>query len=259
MIASSHLLWPWLLLALLGAYHGLNPGMGWLFALSLGLQEKSKSAVLAALAPIALGHAAAIATAVLVLDFAGHFFPTHALKWPIAAIIAAVGIYRLIRARHPRGSGMRVTRTHLITWSFLMASAHGAGLMLAPLLLTHPTMTATQVTAVATTPTSRAAISSAGLWPAVARASSPRTLPQQQPPMNHPMPMPPSFPQPSITTALLITLVHTAAMLLVAGSLALLFFHFYEKSSLLLLRHLWINFDLLWAIALLLASVAILL
>src|ERR1700751_3620779 len=128
----------WVVLALLGAYHGLNPAMGWLFALAIGLQEKRRSAVIGALLPVALGHALSIAIAITLLSLFQHVFPTHSLRWPIAAFIFALGIYRLFRARHPRGAGMRVGRRDLFVWSFLMASAHGAGLMLIPVLLAHP-------------------------------------------------------------------------------------------------------------------------
>ena len=87
--------WRWGLLALLGAYHGLNPAMGWLFALALGLQEKRRSAVVRALLPIALGHAASIALAISILDLFQHLLPVHLLKWPVAAIIFALGLFRL--------------------------------------------------------------------------------------------------------------------------------------------------------------------
>ena len=76
--------WPWAVLALLGAYHGLNPAMGWLFALALGLQERRRTAVIAALLPIAAGHAAAIAVAVLILRFILDFLPLTILKWSVA-------------------------------------------------------------------------------------------------------------------------------------------------------------------------------
>jgi len=130
--------WPWVALALLGAYHGLNPAMGWLFALALGLQEKRRSAVIGALLPIALGHAAAITAAILVLRFVQHFLPMNILEWGVALFLFALGVYRLFRASHPRGAGMRVGARDLFVWSFLMASAHGAGLMLLPVLMAQP-------------------------------------------------------------------------------------------------------------------------
>ena len=127
--------WPWVAMALLGAYHGLNPAMGWLFALALGLQEKRRSAVIGALLPIALGHAASIAVAILLLTLVQHFLPMNLLKWAVASVLFTLGVYRLFRANHPRGAGMRVGGKDLFVWSFLMASAHGAGVMLLPILI----------------------------------------------------------------------------------------------------------------------------
>jgi hypothetical protein len=130
--------WPWAIIALLGAYHGLNPGMGWLFALSLGLQEKSRRAVLRSLVPIALGHAGAISLAILALRIAQEAISLRTTKIAVAATLFAMGFYRLFRARHPRGGGVRVGFRDLFLWSFLMAGAHGAGFMLAPILLAQP-------------------------------------------------------------------------------------------------------------------------
>jgi multisubunit Na+/H+ antiporter MnhC subunit len=128
----------WLLLVLLGAYHGLNPAMGWLFALALGLQEKSRSAVVRALPPIALGHAVAIAIAILFLRLLQDLLSRQLLKLIFAGILVALGTYLLFRARHPRGAGLRAGAGDLFVWSFLMASAHGAGLMITPILLAQP-------------------------------------------------------------------------------------------------------------------------
>jgi hypothetical protein len=130
--------WPWGVLILLGAYHGVNPGMGWLFALSLGLQQRSRKAVLRALVPIALGHAIAIALTLAIVGLVRLKIPFATLKFLIAAILFALGLYRVFRSRHPRGAGMRVGFRDLAVWSFLMASAHGGGLMLAPVLLAPP-------------------------------------------------------------------------------------------------------------------------
>ena len=129
-------LWPWALMALLGAYHGLNPAMGWLFAVSLGLQEGDRRAVLRALPPIALGHEAAIAVvAVLVLGL-GVVADTSVLHIGAAVALIAFGIFRFVKPRaHPRWVKARVNRRELTLWSFLMSSAHGAGLMVAPVLI----------------------------------------------------------------------------------------------------------------------------
>jgi hypothetical protein len=209
--------WPWVVLALLGAYHGLNPAMGWLFALALGLQEKRRSAVLAALLPIALGHAIAIAITILLLSFVQNLFPGHTLKWGVAAILFAFGIYRLFRSSHPQGAGMRAGGKDLLVWSFLMASAHGAGLMLMPVLLAQPTL--------------GMAMAHTGIQT-----------------------MPGNFPAPGMMAIALAVVVHTMALLAVAGVLAIFFFETYEKVGLKLLRHTWVNFDLLWAFALLIAA-----
>jgi hypothetical protein len=127
--------WPWLTLALLGAYHGLNPAMGWLFAVALGLQEQRRGAVLQALPPIALGHAVAISLAVLVVGVAQIVVPLDVLRYVCAGVLILFGLYKLARRRHPRWVGMRVGFRDLTAWSFLMATAHGAGLMLIPVLL----------------------------------------------------------------------------------------------------------------------------
>ncbi len=127
--------WSWLALALLGAYHGLNPAMGWLFAVALGLQEQRRGAVLQALPPIALGHAVSILLAVLVVGVAQIVVPFDALRYACAGVLILFGLYKLVRRKHPRWVGMRVGFRDLVAWSFLMSSAHGAGLMLVPVLL----------------------------------------------------------------------------------------------------------------------------
>jgi len=124
----------WLML-LLGAYHGINPGMGWLFAVALGMQEQKGSAVARALVPIALGHALAIGCVVLGAALLGMALPREAIRYPVAALLFGLGIYSLVRHHHPRWVRMQVGFRDLTVWSFLMASAHGAGLMLLPVLL----------------------------------------------------------------------------------------------------------------------------
>lgn len=131
----------WLML-LLGAYHGINPGMGWLFAVALGMQEQKASAVVRSLLPIALGHALAIACVVLAAVFLGMAVPITSIRYLVGALLLGLGIYCLVRHRHPRWVKMRVGFRDLTAWSFLMASAHGAGLMLLPVLLTSNTVEA---------------------------------------------------------------------------------------------------------------------
>src|ERR1700684_3961706 len=190
--------WPWVALALLGAYAGLNPAMGWLFALALGLQEKRRSAVIRALLPIALGHAAAITSAILALRFVQHFLPLNILKWGGAVFLFALGVYRLFRASHPRGAGMRVGGKDLFVWSFLMASAHRAGLMVLPVLMDQAMQAMTHHIA--------------GCIPRFSTSLS----------------------TPVIGTAVLI---HTLSMLFVAGLIAILSFEAYEKAGLQMLRY----------------------
>jgi hypothetical protein len=125
----------WGMLLALGAFHGINPGMGWLFAVALGMQEDRPAAVWRAVLALALGHACAIAVVVFAGLVAGVVLPTHVLRWPIAAILVVLGIRRLFRHRHPRGFGMQISVAGLVLWSFLVATAHGAGLMVLPVWL----------------------------------------------------------------------------------------------------------------------------
>jgi len=125
----------WGLLLFLGAFHGINPGMGWLFAVALGMQENRADAVWRALLPIAFGHALAIAAAVLFGMLAGVVLPLGPLQWVVAAFLIALGILRLFRHRYPRWSSMRIGPGRLTLWSFLVATAHGAGLMVLPVWL----------------------------------------------------------------------------------------------------------------------------
>jgi hypothetical protein len=205
--------WPWGVFVLLGAYHGINPGMGWLFALSLGLQQRRRKAVLWALVPIALGHAVAIAVTIAVVGLVRSELPHTMLKFMVAAILFALGLYRVFRSRHPRGMGMQVGFRDLTMWSFLMASAHGAGLMLAPVLLATPMQG-----------------------------------------IHHSMNSSVAGIAPSLLA--LAVLVHTLTLIVIAGAVAIFFYHFYEKWGLGLLRHTWFNFDLLWAFALIIAGMA---
>jgi len=124
----------WLML-LLGAYHGINPGMGWLFAVAPGMQQQKASAVARSLVPIAIGHAGAIGGVVLAAAFLGTALPHAVIRYFVAAVLIGLGINCLVRHRHPRWVRMRVGFRDLVVWSFLMASAHGAGLMVLPVLL----------------------------------------------------------------------------------------------------------------------------
>jgi hypothetical protein len=209
-------LWPWAALFLLGAYHGLNPGMGWLFAVALGMQQKSASAVWQALVPIAVGHFVAIGVVVAAATVAGAVLPLVYVKIAAACVLFAFGIYRLMRKSHPRWGGMQIGFRDLCIWSFLMASAHGAGFMLLPILLKMSALHS----------------AAAGL------ADSAHHL--------HAL----GFATP--WTAPIALLVHTLGYLIVTGLIA---FVVYEKVGLEVLRKSWVNLDLIWAVALIVTAI----
>ena len=127
--------WSWAGLLALGAFHGVNPGMGWLFAVALGMQERRRAAVYRAMLPLALGHALAIGAAVGVAMLAGAVVPLRTIQWAVGGVLLALGVSRFFRHGHVRWVGMQVGSRDLTVWSFLMASAHGAGLMVLPLVV----------------------------------------------------------------------------------------------------------------------------
>jgi hypothetical protein len=211
--------WPWVTLALLGAYHGVNPGMGWLFAVARGLQDQRRDSVLRSLLPIALGHAASIALVIALVGGARAIAAPGPVRVIGAVVLILFGVFKLLRPRaHPRWVGMRVTGGELAIWSFLMATAHGAGLMLFPVVLALPAAAHAEHAAGAPHAHGAAAM---GLGPA-------------------------SFGQDAAAV-----LVHTLAMLLVMGVVALVV---YEKVGLAILRRAWVNLDLIWAVAILAAG-----
>ena len=127
--------WAWLAVVGLGAYHGLNPGMGWLFAVSNGLQTRRGRAVFLALPPSALGHFAAMAAALLPFTLLDVYLERlGAIRAIAGTTLVAFGLYKLLSPRHPRYLA-RIGPSHLALWSFLVATAHGAGLMLVPVVL----------------------------------------------------------------------------------------------------------------------------
>jgi hypothetical protein len=128
--------WLWLAIAGLGVFHGVNPAMGWLFAVALGLNRHSERAVWLALLPIGLGHALAVAVIVILVLALGLVLEPGLLR-PLAAVLlfAWAGWHALYGRRHKLRFGMQVGLGGLFVWSFLMANAHGAGLMLIPALI----------------------------------------------------------------------------------------------------------------------------
>ncbi len=194
---------PWLVLIALGAFHGLNPAMGWLFAVALGLYRQSRKVVLISLIPIALGHAAAIAVVVYAVIGLGMAIDADAFRIVSGVLLIAWGVYHLAYGhRHRLRIGLRTGLLGLFAWSFVMASAHGAGMMLIPVLMP---------------------LAEAG---------------------EHAQHMPATN---SLGIASLAVLVHSLAMLVTTGIVALIV---YEWAGLDFLRRGWINLDLIWTAAL---------
>ena len=223
---------PWLTLALLGAFHGLNPAMGWLFAVALGLQERRRAAVLGAFGPIALGHAASIAIVVGVVSLARAWVTPGILQLLGASALLTFGLYKWLRPlSHPRWVGMRVRGRDLVAWSFLMATAHGAGLMLVPVLLR---------------------LQSAGAAPAASAASAASVTHAAH--LGHAghgdQAVLAAVAAPQLAELAPIG-VHTLAMFGVMGLIALVV---YEKVGLAILRRAWFNLDRVWAGALVAAG-----
>jgi hypothetical protein len=207
----------------LGLFHGINPAMGWLFAVALGLQEQNRAAVIRALVPTALGHAVSIGLILTVVLVARIGLPHLTLKIAAATILFSFGLYRLFRSRHPKWVGMRVGFGDLTLWSFVMASAHGAGLMLIPLFLSSP----------ATRDAHRVS-SHDGLHHAFPTGFANSGMP-------------------SVLAASVV--VHTLGYLLMTALVALLV---YEKLGVGILRRAWFNIDLIWMVSLIITGVFIL-
>lgn len=212
-------LWPWLAVFGLGMFHGVNPAMGWLFAVALGLQEQKRAAVFRALPPMVIGHALSIGIIIAAVLLARVSVPPLPLKIAAAAILFAFGLYRLFRARHPNWVGMRVSFGDLTLWSFVMASAHGAGLMLVPFFL---------------------------------GSSAPQDLHDHG--AHHHAAAFTNFSGPSLLAAAVT--IHTLGYLLVTALVAILV---YEKLGIAILRRAWFNIDLIWMVALMVTGVFILL
>lgn len=122
----------------LGVFHGINPGMGWLFAVSYGLQERSVRAILRTLVPITIGHEASVLPMALVITIFASQVSRAVTVTVFAVALVAFGLWLLLRRRHFRWVGMRLSVWELAWWSFLMSTVTGAGLMLAPVLLARP-------------------------------------------------------------------------------------------------------------------------
>jgi hypothetical protein len=215
-MAAMNTYWPWLSLLALGAFHGLNPAMGWLFAVSLGLQERRLRAVMMALGPIALGHALAIGLAAVAVGMVGLVIPQRLLLALGGAALLGFAAYKVAtRFRHPRWVGMRVGPRELVLWSFLMASAHGAGLMLVPVL---------------------AGLRGEGVSSALANTGHAGHLSHMPPAANN-----------ALLPMVAAVGLHATAMLAVAGVIAVVV---YQKLGVEVLRRAWVNLDFIWVGAL---------
>lgn len=203
---------PWLAVAGLGAFHGINPAMGWLFAVALGLHRGNRRIVWASLVPIALGHMLSVATVVLLVVAFGTVVPRRPIEIAGGILLLGWAAYRWRWGhRHRARIGMTAGLAGLGLWSFLMATGHGAGLMLVPVVL-----------------------------PLCLSASPGAELTAEG----------------SLPVALAAVAVHTVAMLTVTGAIA---FGVYEWVGLAFLRRGWLNFDLLWVVALAMAGLVLLL
>ncbi len=204
--------WPWLVLAGLGAFHGLNPAMGWLFAVALGLHRNSRVVIVQALPAIAFGHAFSIAIVAGAVLLAGIVIRAHVLLAGSGILLIGWAIYhQLYGHRHRVRIGMRTGLAGLALWSFLMATAHGAGLMILPALIPL-------------------CLADSPLGEIAAEGSFGITLAAVG--------------------------LHTAAMLVVTGAIAIVV---REWLGLAVLRSAWINFDLIWTAGLALAGLVLLL
>lgn len=212
----------WHAIVFLGAYHGINPGMGWLFAVALGMQQGSARGVWRALPPIVAGHALSIGVVLVTVVVAQVIVPPDTLNLLVAALLISLGLYRLWRHGHPRFGGMQVGFRDLMVWSFLMASAHGAGLMVLPFVMQRPA----PLSAAAAPPLGEHAhhLASAGTTVAAVDAMA--------------------------------IAIHTLAYLVV---MTLAAWVVYRKLGLRLLRTAWFDMDQVWAAALVVTGLFVLL
>lgn len=128
--------WALLIIAALGAYHGLNPAMGWLFAVALGMHRHDRRVVWLSAVPIGLGHALSIAVVAGVFVWAGLLVDARIMRIGAGFILIGWALYHWRYGhRHRVRVGMQTGLIGLGVWSFLMATAHGAGLMLWPVLM----------------------------------------------------------------------------------------------------------------------------
>lgn len=220
--ASPALGWLWLAVVASGLYHGVNPGMGWPLAVSAGLMDKSPRALFRALWALSVGHL--LATLLVLLPFALLLVLAdwqRPIQISASLLVIAFGLYRLIARRHPRALA-RIPPTQLALWSFAVAIAHGAALMLVPIYL--GLCRAFELDA-------GHEAAGALMKASLARANLVRT---------------------SLGMAMLVSVVHVAAMISAGGCLAWLV---YRYLGLRFVSRSWFNLDVIWATSLIVVGV----
>ena len=208
----------WLAVAAVGVYHGVNPAMGWPLAVANGLTERRAGAVFRTALPLAGGHLAAMAVVLVPLAALGWYLQwSGAIRLAAGVLVLLFGLYKLADQRHPRALA-RIRPVQLAWWSFLMATAHGAGLMLVPFVLRL-----------------------------CAPAESAAPLEQAHATMME------ILARSDLATALVVAALHTLAMLLSALAMA---WAVYRWLGLRFLRLAWFNLDRVWAASLVVAGAA---
>ncbi|MDB5930504.1 MAG: hypothetical protein JWR60_2211 [Polaromonas sp.] len=217
----------WLTIVGVGVYHGLNPAMGWPLAVANGLEKRRASAVLATLLPLGGGHFAAMAVVLVPFAWLTWYVEwSRAIRLGAGVLVLGFGLYKLLRRRHPRALA-RIRPTQLAWWSFLMATAHGAGLMLVPFMLGL---------CIAPSPApdggalAGAAMGHAGQWALMSHLA-----------------------QSNAATAVAVAAVHTLAMMLAGLGMA---WAVYRYLGLHFLRRVWLDLDLAWGASLVIAGAA---
>ena len=230
--------------AAMGAFHGLNPAMGWLFAVAIGLQNRSLRALLRALPPIALGHALSIGVVALVVALTDSVVASRAVAIGGGLVLVGFGVWRMFSKRHLNWAGMRLNGRQLTAWSFLMSSVDGAGLMLVPILLETQGANAA----------GSAAAHSAGMTGMPGMAGMP-SMPGMPAGASGAAAPPDAATRAfgAVVHAAGITLVHTLAMITVTGVIAVFV---YRVVGLRFLRTAWINVGPIWACCLVGAGLA---
>ena len=209
----------WLTIIAVGVYHGLNPAMGWPLAVANGLTERRARAVFTTLLPLGGGHFAAMAIVLVPFAWLSLYLQwSREIRLGAGALVLLFGIYKLVQRRHPQALA-RIRPTQLAWWSFLMATAHGAGLMLVPFML---------------------GLCAPGDAAMAASDSGHATV------MNY-------LARSNVATAVAVAAVHTLAMMLAGLSVA---WAVYRYLGLQFLRRAWLDLDGVWGVSLVIAGAA---